>query len=168
MGSPMDLSSGTHLWAVLHSAGPTRPGSVTLPLPQLYLTECVAALKSVKYLWNKLLQLRGKKDGTNSSSGMISAKCNGITKSWEGAADVGSCSSCWAMFRAADVPLPWDLEKWLLICTPLCHWKLLCCKWYPTKQNVRQTKRNPSEEMKRPWRENRLVNSWEISDNLCP
>lgn len=166
----MDLSCGTHLWAVLGTAGPTRPGSVTLPLPQLYLTECVALLKSVKYLWNKLLLLKGKKDGTNSSSGVLSVKCSHITKSWECTADVGPCSSCWAMFRAADVPLPWDLEKWLLICTPLGHGILVCCQWYPTEQNLRQSK-TPQRRWKQLWNlpgERTLANSWEISENLYP
>lgn len=56
----MDLLSATPLRAALHSAAPTGPGFVTLPLQELYLTECVAPLKSMKYLWNKTLLLRGK------------------------------------------------------------------------------------------------------------
>lgn len=43
----MDLLSATPLQAVLHSAGPTGAGSVTLPLEKLTL--CRAPLKSMKY-----------------------------------------------------------------------------------------------------------------------
>jgi len=90
----MDLLSAIPLQAVLHSAGPTGPGSVILPLQKLYLTARVALLKSMEYLWNKTLLLRGKRDGTNRSSDIISVKYSHITKSWESAADMGSCSIC--------------------------------------------------------------------------
>lgn len=118
-----DLLSATPLRAVLRSAGPTGPGPVTLPLQKPYFTACVAPRKSMKYLRNKTLPLRGKRDGTNRSSDITRVKHSHITKSWESAADVGSCGGCWVMYQAADVPLPWDLGKWLLICTPLYHWK---------------------------------------------
>lgn len=85
----MDRLSATRLRAMLHSAGPTGPGSVMLPLQKLYLTECVAPLKSMKYLWNKTMLLRGRRDGTNRSSDIISVKCSHITKSWKSAADGG-------------------------------------------------------------------------------
>lgn len=60
----VDLFSATPLRAALHSAGPAGPGSVTLPLQKLYLTAHVAPRKSMKYLWNKTLLLKGKRDGT--------------------------------------------------------------------------------------------------------
>lgn len=107
----MDLLSATPLQTVFHSEDLSGPESVSLALQKLYLTACVAEAQSMKYLWNKMLLLTEKRDGTDRSFGINSVKRSHIAKSLESTTKAAFCSSCSAMYRVADMPLSWDLGK---------------------------------------------------------